>query len=757
MKSAFRTAIILYVLCFALSSALAQKTPMAPAAVYDSSKDYQSDIAEVYISMIGARPLNALIEELQPTFNLTADQALQKAVPDTLNSSESVLSSVRSALQIGLMFGLSNSTNSSSTATSGQPSPLSILTNFPTGTLTVDPVSAYQAGASLFEQVKLLNRSLQDIPHFKGYTPYIITIQISLIPHKRDAPYDAYANIGFFTDTHDPPTPPGKESQTIPLIYPLLTTDALEAANDQQNLNQLRQLTASLSAAIHSVGIQAGAGQLNQNLNTVNGLNLNSLLTVGKLSQNCMVVRLGARNQPESKDRFSLVPETHNVSLLVLARTNASELEMTSRTTFRNVLDGSSPKDMTHEKRNELFIDNVMGSYILRQPDVDRFEKELLANPYKGVDAEFYPYLWKLINDVYDTNSTTGVTFTKFQNDFTNFFADREFTKFFDGKMHWPSLQLHRPFLSIKRTSMTNYYNFYTNLFDIVWLDSLWLDVTRSGSAEQYANDLIPLPHWTPHFPAKDQTVLYKDDGQSTTFIVVNDAGGVPAYKISAKLRLIDTKSTNGSDMVLYSRQITTTSDGSALNVQFQPLSEIQPLDSDGTTNTNRFKPCQLKLTYGEKDEDYFGAKAYTHFAILNNAKNTPKSDQQLLPWKIDRTYGGLIAGAASNPFMIVLATNEAPDITNKWFLDVASPFVITNDSPTNGVLGTPQNRLYPLQVQTNDSYAVTFTFGPLLAGQTVDFNLLNEKYAVVTNMNHQVVYPANSSQTNAPGANGGK
>jgi hypothetical protein len=181
VKSAFGAAIILYVLCCALSPALAQKGAMAPAAGYHDSDTYQSDIAEVYVSMIGVRPLNAVIDELQPKFDLTADQALQKAVPDTLNSSESTLSSFKAALQVGFMFGQSNSTNSSNAAASGQLSPLSILTNFPASTLGPD----YEAAASDFERVKLLNRSLQDIPHFKRYTPYIITIQISLIPHTR--------------------------------------------------------------------------------------------------------------------------------------------------------------------------------------------------------------------------------------------------------------------------------------------------------------------------------------------------------------------------------------------------------------------------------------------------------------------------------------------------------------------------------------------------------------------------------------------
>jgi hypothetical protein len=726
--SSFQTTIILSALFVAISPALASD--------YDSSEPYQSDTAEVYISMIGVRPLNLVIEDLQPTFDLTPDQALQKAVPDTLNSSESTLSSVSAALQLGSMFG-QVPTNSSSAATSGQPSPLGILTNLPTGTLSVDPVSAYQAGASLFEQVKLLNHSLQDVPHFKGYTPYIVTVQISLFPHQRVSPYDAYVNAAFFTDTNPPPTPPGMDSQTIPLIYPLLTTDALEAANDQQNLNNLRQLTTSIAAAVHGVDIQASLDKLNQNLSSVSGLNLNSLLTVGKISQNCVVVRLGARNQPESQDKFSLVPETHNVSLLVLAPTNADELEMTARTIFRNVLDGSSPKDTTHEKRAIRF-ESVMEDYLLYKPDSNRFKRALLHKPYEGVESKFYPYFWNLINEVYDTNSGNNVTFKDFQNYSKSFFTNQVFTNFFDGKRHL-HLQGHWPYLRGNTTSMPEYKEKYDELFDIVWLDSLWLDVTRVGSSEQYANDLIPLPRWSPQLPVEDQTVLYQNNGQSTILTLVNDAGSIPTYKVLARLSLDDT---NGSKMVLYSRQIAATSDGTVLNIQFPPLSAIQ--SPDLVDRTNHWKLKDLVLTYGQTNVDDILTHDYTNFDSLND---TNKSDRPAPPWKIDRTYGSLLAGVASNQLDIVFKPTSQEATNYDWFLDVENPIVITNNSPADGVLGKRANGVYLLKGTTN-SYEVAFTFGPLLTGQSVDFNLLNSNRVFEANLNHQIVYPPNSSQT---------
>jgi hypothetical protein len=235
--------------------------------------------------------------------------------------------------------------------------------------------------------------------------------------------------------------------------------------------------------------------------------------------------------------------------------------------------------------------------------------------------------------------------------------------------------------------------------------------------------------------------VLYKDDGQSTILTLVNDAGSVPNYKMTARLSATEG---DGPQIVLYSRQIASTSEGAALNIEFPPLSKIQVPDSK--TATNHWSLKGLELVYGQPNEDNFVTNEYTNFDILD--AGVGNSYQQLLPWKIERTYGTLIAGASST-ITIVLATNSSPAITNKWFLDVNNPLVITN-SPNNGVLGTRINGIYPLQIPPNNSYEVTFTLGPLLAGQSVDFNLLNDKQILETNLNHQIVSQASSSQADS-------
>ena len=198
-------------------SAFAQRGPSPQNYTGDPVDTYQDDLSEVHVSLIGARSLDEIIDELQPQFSLASTDALQQAVPDTLNSSQSTLNSTMA--QFALIFGMSMPTNPTNATPSNQSLPMNLLTNLPAGTLSVDPLTRYGDAESLYIMVKLLNRSLKDIPHYMGYTPYIVTMQISLIPYRRDAQYDAYSYVAFFTDPNIAPTPPVANNQTIPLIF----------------------------------------------------------------------------------------------------------------------------------------------------------------------------------------------------------------------------------------------------------------------------------------------------------------------------------------------------------------------------------------------------------------------------------------------------------------------------------------------------------------------------------------------------------
>jgi len=289
----------------------------------------------------------------------------------------------------------------------------------------------------------------------------------------------------------------------------------------------------------------------------------------------------------------------------------------------------------------------------------------------------------------------------------------------------------------------------YFNLFDIVWLDSLWLDVARIGSDEQYANDLIPLPNWTPDLPIR-QSIPYRFDDKSTIFTLANQAKGVlPTDKLFASLVITNTSSPN-KPLTLYSQNLDYENDGRTLRVEFPLLSNIQSdyYEADHPGEPNHWVPEFLDVEYKDDDEDVSAKSIYSDFVFV---KSAAKSAQPSIPWKVLRTYGVLTAGV-TNDFGIVFVTNS-PDATNAYFLDVANAIVVSATNNAGGALTRKSNGMYPLDV-TDDSAELVFTLKPLPAGQAVDFNLWKEENELETNLNKQVVGPPISSQSSQAATN---
>ena len=709
----FQIALILCPFLLWAVSVFAQRSPVMPADLNDQHPDLdQSDAGGEYISIIGVRPLNDVVNELQPQFNLTADEALQKAVPDTLNSSESSSSSSRFSLQVGLMTALLNSVNGSNANASSRSAVLNILTNFPFSP-GMDPALQYKAAASLYEQVVLLNRSLRDIPQFRDYFPYIVTLQISLIPYRHDAPYDTYADVAFFTDSHNAPESPGLCSESIPLVYPMPTADALEMSNDQQSRNQLQELDFTLAAATHDIGVQAGANRETHGNATASGYDLNSLLTLGRLSQNCLEIRIGARNATDAANQFNMVPETHNVTVLVLAHKGANQLQMLSHTAFRNFKNDALLNELSDEKIESQFLTNVLAYWFHElggRPEL-ALQQELRTN--SQVHATYDRFLFdSVMKTVFDSNSSDSSIFTNFQQAFIDFFNQLSVRRVLKNAGVEDDFFWH-PFKG----------------FNANELDAIWLDTVRATDlGDQYANDRIQLPASDPELPDTDLTVLRTDDSQSTT-LTIGGGQRLESNKVRATLTC-----SNGSKF--RSDLVDITDGGTSLKIHF-PL--LTALTNSTDPNLNCFNPSNLDL-YLEEGDTMIDSNSYRNFANFNLSSPTS--------WKIVRTYGALTAGVTNN-FSVVLA-NNSEGVQNTNYLDVAGPIVVAVTNGAGWDFRRGADGLYQLY-PTNRPVEVTFQLGPLPSGRTVDFNLWNDKNEFVANLNHQVVYPSTSSQTNTP------
>jgi hypothetical protein len=127
----------------------------------------------------------------------------------------------------------------------------------------------------------------------QGYNAHLVTLQVALQPKARNLPYDVYLNISMF------PANSWKEAVSSPraklarggpplvMVYPLTITESAE------------------------------------------GVGIDALATVGRVSDNAIRIRFGAHEYGMVKDkaRYGILPRTHNVSLVVITRAGTTDQE----------------------------------------------------------------------------------------------------------------------------------------------------------------------------------------------------------------------------------------------------------------------------------------------------------------------------------------------------------------------------------------------------------------------------------------------
>ena len=129
----------------------------------------------------------------------------------------------------------------------------------------------YWAATALWQEVQLINMYV-DAAAVDGeeFEPYLVRLQVTLLPRKRHDAKDAYTTISLFQG--DFPAPKASEKKkdssqcpkdsTTPStsiedvrIIPLLVTDDMQTALDSESVERTRQLALTLAAAIHGVGV----------------------------------------------------------------------------------------------------------------------------------------------------------------------------------------------------------------------------------------------------------------------------------------------------------------------------------------------------------------------------------------------------------------------------------------------------------------------------------------------------------------------
>ena len=282
------------------------------------------------VSVLAVDDWDRYVDNLQPDFSITADQALAQVVPQTREFEQSVERATSAQLEAAIEGEIPEKRETDDEAIpavmSGSVSAPAIELVEPPkldGAVEVEPFTRYSAATALFQEIQLLAGYLQSAAVQEGYDPYIIRMQVALMPYARNQPYDTYVNISF-TPTCSNEEDRCKIEKAVKVL-PLLVTENLESSLENRRFSGVTEFAAAVSAlaSANLIKVRAGIGWRTklERIQAALGNDLNSLLMVTSPSAETLRIRFGAMNQGSA--RQAMVPRTHNVTFLMLVPQSA--------------------------------------------------------------------------------------------------------------------------------------------------------------------------------------------------------------------------------------------------------------------------------------------------------------------------------------------------------------------------------------------------------------------------------------------------
>lgn len=316
-------------LCLALSLAACHTT---------QSFNSREQVASVRFSVNAVMPWDEVKDRLSPNFSLnTGDDALKAlSNPSAIATSQSLDGSAfgLSASLVGTaktyqsilekedgqtVSDTSTLTTTRNPATVPEPAENAALPDNlspPNGIQgnnqpSVPPRFQYANANNLLQYVQLKNLQLEYAAIRKGYVPYVVLMNYTPTLYQRNAPVDLHATVSFF-----PPNADNTNGVThTPFVIPILATDNLEFALQNRSDQVLKQLGTSIGAAIKGIGANVTAENIRNDIDAILTNDLNSILTVGRLTDNSLSIRIGATKQ---SDQYNLIGATYDIAALVM-------------------------------------------------------------------------------------------------------------------------------------------------------------------------------------------------------------------------------------------------------------------------------------------------------------------------------------------------------------------------------------------------------------------------------------------------------
>lgn len=337
------------VLFAASASLLLAACGSVPRLSDDRRVNHSEEAANVFVSAYPAIPWTAIASKLEPKHNLSMADARLLAAVTTQAQVSQFLSTFSASLGLSLpLRSHSSLTTIDATGTSTTTGTRTVAspTIPPTATQTngitdaslaadlskgpfafgLDGATQLHAATGIYQLAQILDNQIAAslAPH--GYEAHLITFQVNLQPSGRNLPYDAYVNLSLFpapwAKAIHTSTVNASSADSLPpvIVYPLVISDSMESANVGKSIEVVRQAALQLSGIVSNVGLGGSLAGGTNRLDTLLGSDRNSLVTVGRVSDHTLRIRLGATQQGSRK--LALVPSTHNVSVVVFTKSD---------------------------------------------------------------------------------------------------------------------------------------------------------------------------------------------------------------------------------------------------------------------------------------------------------------------------------------------------------------------------------------------------------------------------------------------------
>jgi hypothetical protein len=307
------------------------------ASLKERTFRYQHQAGSVQVAVQSVAPFEEYIDDLQPRFSLSAQDALDQAIPLTrieeIQELRSLSLNLRAALtKLKVDAAGTEARQPSDASTIALPGSSALPTPAPFTlpsyeALKLDPALRYHAAASLFQEVTLLSTYVRDAAVRKDTVPYVARLLVTVSPSSRTSPYDFYTTVSFFE-----PAKPASETLTVSFrlqrfavagvpgagqitlavpeikrilekdgcdggpiyVIPLFATESYEASADAVAKASRTDLALAAGGSIGTVGAEAGAASSSTESDRALSRSINAPFSLTQLAGNTLQMRLGA-------------------------------------------------------------------------------------------------------------------------------------------------------------------------------------------------------------------------------------------------------------------------------------------------------------------------------------------------------------------------------------------------------------------------------------------------------------------------------